>query len=116
MIRIIARILGNSAALYAADILIDGVLVSGGWKNYLLAGTALGILNLTVKPVLKTISMPLIILTLGFFRIIINALMLWIIDYALVFVMIEGFTALILAAVIVALINFFVSVSLKIIT
>lgn len=46
------------------------------WQNLLIAALVLGILNVFVKPVLTLISMPFIIVTLGLFLILINALLL----------------------------------------
>ncbi len=109
MISFIIRILGNSLAIYTAYYLIPGFAVNGGWKEYLLAGTFLGLLNLTVRPVLKTISMPLIILTLGLFTLVINGLILWTVDYIFDFISIQDTITLLYGVVIVSIVNIFVS-------
>ena len=114
MISFIIRILGNSLALYAAYYLVPGFNISGSWKQFLLAGMFLGLLNLIVKPLLKAISMPLIILTLGLFTLVINGLLLCTVDYILDFVSIRDTTALLYAVVIVAIVNLAVSVTAKI--
>lgn len=75
--RMIAKVLISAAALWAADYLLSGFAVSGGLRGYLIVGLILGLLNALVRPVLKMIALPLIILTLGLFTIVINALMLW---------------------------------------
>ncbi len=115
MVSFIIRILGNSLALYVANLLVPGFIVSGGWKEYLLAGMVLGALNLIVKPVLKAISMPLIILTLGLFTLVINGLLLWTVDYIFDFVSINSLATLLYAAVIVSIVNIFVSRTTKLI-
>lgn len=116
MIGFIIRILGNSLALYVANYFVPGFVVSGSWKEYLLAGVFLGLLNLTVKPVLKMISMPLIILTLGLFTLVINGLLLWTVDYIFDFVSIRDVTALLYAVVIITIVNLFVSATKKAVT
>ena len=113
MIGFIIRILGNSLALYIAYLFIPGFSVNGSWKEYLLAGAFLGLLNLIVKPVLKAISMPLIILTLGLFTLVINGLLLWTVDYIFNFVSIRDVTALLYAVVIITVVNLFVSTTKK---
>lgn len=113
MIGFIIRILGNSLALYVAYYFIPGFVVSGGWKEYLLAGAFLGLLNLVVKPILKLVSMPIIILTLGLFTLVINGLLLWTVDYIFNFVSIKDVTALLYAVVIITIVNLFVSVTAK---
>jgi len=113
MIRFIIRILGNSLALYVAYYFVPGFVVSGGWKEYLLAGAFLGLLNLVVKPVLKMISMPIIILTLGLFTLVINGLLLWTVDYIFDFMTIKDTMTLLYAVVIITIVNLFVSSSAK---
>ncbi len=115
MLSFIIRILGNSLALYVANLLVPGFVVSGSWKEYLIAGAFLGILNLIVKPVLKAISMPLIILTLGLFTLVINGLLLWTVAYIFDFMSVNSLTTLLYAAVIVSIINIFVSRTTKLI-
>ena len=46
-----------------------------------LAGFLLGVVNILVRPVIKLLTIPINILTLGLFNFIINAGMLWIVDY-----------------------------------
>lgn len=113
MIGFIIRILGNSLALYAANYLIPGFVVNGSWKEYLLAGALLGLLNLTVKPVLKMITMPLIILTLGLFTLVINGLILWTVDYIFDFMSIRDVAALLYAIIVVAIVNLIISATAK---
>ena len=116
MIGFIIRILGNSLALYAAYYFVPGFVINGGWKEYLLAGAFLGLLNLTVKPVLKIISMPIIILTLGLFALVINGLLLWTVDYAFDFMAIRDTAALLYAVVVISIANLFISAAKKAIT
>ena len=116
MISFIVRILGNSLAIYAATYLVPGFIINGGIREYLLAGVLLGILNFAIRPILKVISMPLIILTLGLWTIVINALMLWTVDYAFDFVVVQDLTALVWAVIIISIVNLLVSATSKVIT
>ncbi|MEK7217538.1 MAG: phage holin family protein [Patescibacteria group bacterium] len=113
MLRFIIRILGNAVALYVAFLIVPGFLVSGSWEQYLIAGLILALLNMLVRPVLKVISFPLILLTLGLFTFIINILMLWILDYLVSFVAIESLIALIWTTIIVSIVNLFFSMIAK---
>ncbi len=113
MANFIIRIIGNAVALYVAFLVIPGFLVSGSWEQYLIAGLMLALLNMIVRPIIKLISFPLILLTLGLFTLIINILMLWILDYLVSFVTIEGFMALIWATIIVSIVNLFFSIIAK---
>ena len=109
------RILGNSVALYTANWLVAGFVVNGGLKEYLIAGILLGFLNLLVKPLLKLIATPLIILSLGLFTLIINGLILWIVDYIFNFITIESLMALFWAVIIIGIVNIMASAGAKII-
>ena len=115
MVGFIIRILGNSLALYAAAYWVPGFVVNGGIREYLLAGVVLGILNFAIRPVLNLITMPLIILTLGLWTIVINALLLWAVDYAFDFMSIQDLTALVWAVIIISIVNLFVSATSKVI-
>ena len=115
MIGFLVRIMGNSAALYVANWFVPGFVVRGGIKEYLMAGIILGLLNMVVRPVLKTITFPIIILTLGIFILVLNALMLWIVDYIFDFIIIQSLWALAWATITVGIVNWFISKTTKII-
>jgi len=71
----------SAAALWVAGALWDGVRIHG-WTAFLIGGAVLGIANTVIKPVLAVLTLPLIIVTLGFFYLLINvamvALAVWI--------------------------------------
>ena len=75
------RTVVNAVALGVAAWAIPGITFGGGstgqviWTVVLVA-LIFGILNAFIKPIIKLISLPLIILTLGLFVFIVNALML----------------------------------------
>ena len=73
----IIRLLVNAAALWVATRLVPGVEYSGGWLPFLGVALVFGFVNAFVRPVARILTFPLIILTLGLFLIVINALMLW---------------------------------------
>jgi putative membrane protein len=66
----------NAAALYAAVWLVPGIEFRGDWTGVLWLALISGLLNALVRPVLKFLTCPLIILTLGLFTIVINTAML----------------------------------------
>jgi len=70
------RWLITAIALVAAAQLIPGVEIAGqsGWTAVLLMAVALGLVNAIVRPLLKMLSCGLIVLTLGLFIFVINAL------------------------------------------
>src|SRR3954454_9678143 len=66
----------NAAALWVAAAIIPGLDFSGGPGRLLLVAAVFGIVNSTLRPLLTILTCPLIILTLGLFTFIINAVML----------------------------------------
>ena len=66
----------NTVGLYAAVQLVTGIEFQGSWTGLLWLALIIGLLNALVRPILKLLALPLIILTLGLFTIIINTLVL----------------------------------------
>jgi putative membrane protein len=65
----------NLVALWAANTIWGGVHIHG-WAAYLIGSAVLGIANAVLKPVLTILTLPLIIITLGFFYLLINIAMI----------------------------------------
>ncbi len=77
---IVVRILINAAALWVAIAVLDGINYTGDTVLGLLGvALVLGVVNVTVKPVLQLISMPLIVLTLGLFLLLVNGIAMWLV-------------------------------------
>jgi putative membrane protein len=81
--RFLAKVLVSALALWLADVLLPGFAVTGGFITYGLAGLLLGTLNTFVRPILKLLTFPLILITLGLFTVIINAGILWFVAHTL---------------------------------
>ena len=76
MTKFIIRWAINAVALYVAIWIVPGIVLSGAWTDILWLALIFGLLNALVRPVLKFLTCPLIILTLGLFTIVINTGML----------------------------------------
>ena len=70
------RLLVNAVALWAATALVSGVTFEGGWLPFLGVALVFGVVNTIIRPVLKLLTFPIIIVTLGIFALVINGLML----------------------------------------
>ena|SRR5436190_2592167 len=75
--RFLIRVLTNAAALWVATRLVPGVMFSGGWVPFLAVSLVLAVINATLRPLVKLLTCPLILLTLGLFALVVNGLMLW---------------------------------------
>jgi putative membrane protein len=79
--RLLLFLLLNALALGAAVLLVDGITLQAADDTelalqLLAVGAILGLINAVVRPVVRLLSIPFIILTLGLFWLVINALML----------------------------------------
>lgn len=68
----------NAVALYAAIALVPGLqLQNPNWLAYIWLALIFGLVNALVRPLLKLLTCPLILLTLGLFTLVINTAMLY---------------------------------------
>jgi putative membrane protein len=66
----------NAAALWAAAWLVPGLDFRGTVVELLVVAAVFGVVNSLVRPILTILTCPLIVITLGLFTLVINALML----------------------------------------
>ena len=105
LIKLIIQILANAIGIFIAVYFIDKVNFAGDIIDYLIVGTVLALANLIVRPILKIISAPLIFITLGLFLIVINAIILFAVDFFVETLIISGFWAYLYTTIIIAIIN-----------
>jgi putative membrane protein len=115
-VKFVMRIVATAIALWAATRLVSGITYHGTWLG--LAGVALvfGVLNAFVRPILTFLAFPLLIVTLGLFMLVLNAVMLMLtsalssklgIDFH-----VAGFRAAFWGAIVVGIVSFLISVVL----
>jgi putative membrane protein len=94
----------NLAALWVADALFTGVRIDG-WAAFLIGSAVLGIANAVLKPILTLLTLPLIIITLGFFYLLINIAMVGLAEWIAPDFSIDGFWAYVGTVVVVWAVN-----------
>jgi putative membrane protein len=76
--KIILRWLITGFSLFVAAWLVKGIRIEGNaWTVFAVTAAVLGLVNTLIRPILKLLSCPLIILTLGLFVLVINGISLW---------------------------------------
>lgn len=110
---VIWRLLINAAALWAATRITPGISFDGDWRTLLVVALIFGVLNVSVRPLLWFMTLPLLIVTLGLFTFVLNALMLWLTgvvseSLGLGF-HVDGFGAAFLGALVVSVVSFMLS-------
>ncbi|MDR3582951.1 MAG: phage holin family protein [Candidatus Pacebacteria bacterium] len=104
--KLIVMILANAAAIWAAGRLVPGFNFHGGMWDLLAAGLVLGIVNSFVRPILKLVTLPVILLTLGLFTVIVNIACLLFVAWLLPTLSIAGFWAALWGTVVIGLVNY----------
>jgi putative membrane protein len=119
--RLIVRLLAGAAALAVAAGLIGGISVGSGTTGervltVLAVAVIFGLVNAIVRPIVRLISLPLFILTLGLFTFVVNALMLlltaWIGDQLDLAFEVDGFWSALLGALVISVVSFVLNVLL----
>jgi putative membrane protein len=107
----------NAAALWAAAALIPGLEFTGGPGRLLVVAAVFGIVNSTLRPLLTVLTCPLIVVTLGLFTLVINALMLlvtgWVSESWNLGFAVSGFWAAFFGGLVVGLVSTALSVGLE---
>lgn len=118
----IFRVIANAIGLWLAAELVSGMSLEtdGTWQNTVIVVAVIAaiftLVNMVVRPIVKVLTFPLYILTLGLFFLVVNALMLMLtskvtdwFDYGL---HIDGFGSAVLGSIVVSLISTIVSAAL----
>ncbi len=106
--KFLGKIIANAIGLYAAAYFLSGVIISGGLKGLMVAAIGLALLYTILRPILKLITAPLVLITFGLFSIIINIAILWIADRYLTQIAFNDFHSLAITALIITATNIFI--------
>jgi putative membrane protein len=119
--RFIVRTVASALALAAAAAVIQGIAVTSdnrGDQILTLLGVAVifGLINAIVRPIVRLITLPLFVLTLGLFTFVVNALMLlltsWVSDRLDLPFEVDGFWAAFFGALVISVVSFVINVAL----
>ena len=108
--KLFTALIANAAGLLATAYFVPGFVIVGGsesfnYRAFIVLALVLTALNFLVKPFLKLLLGPIIILTLGLGLIAVNAFLLYILDVFSKDLMIETIPALLLATLIIGFAN-----------
>lgn len=118
----VVNVLVNAAALYGVvEFFPEMLVVEGGFKAYAMAGLIIGILNFFIKPLLKLLSLPFIVITMGLFLILINGFVLYLAEWmvnshggeALSMAVQGGFFTYLFVALIFGVLNWIIGIILR---
>ncbi len=101
---LLVRWLVLTAAIIIASYLIGGIEVNGFFSAFF-AAAILGVLNVFFRPILLILTLPINILTLGFFTFIINAVLLKMASGVISGFVVHGFWAAVFGGLIISLVS-----------
>ena len=101
--QLIVRWLVIAAAVWLVADLVSGVSVTGGNGSYFIIAALFAVVNIVIGPVLRLISLPFTLLTLGLFLLVVNAALLGITAALTARLSVDGFGTAVVA-------GFFISV------
>jgi putative membrane protein len=117
----VVKTIANAGALAVAVWLLDKITLTGDSTvrktgTLIVVALLFGLVNFLVKPILKVLTFPLFILTLGLFTLVINALMLlltsWLADTFDLSFHVEGFWTAVVGGLIISIVSWALNVVL----
>ncbi len=111
--RLIFSFFSNLVALGAAVYFIPGFSITPNLVNFLGVAGIFTLINIFIKPLLKLVLTPIIIITFGLGIIFANMLALYLLDFLSVNITIEGLQALLYSSLIIGSINLLINFSAK---
>ena len=114
--RLILRWIVAAVAVAAAAYILPGIRVDGGVQDLLVVALILGLVNAIVRPILRWLACGLIVVTLGLFLLVINAVLLlfaaWASRQLGIGFHVDGFGAAFVGSIIISVVSFILSMLL----
>ncbi len=121
MLSLITRLVVNAIALWIATVIVSGVEIEQASTQeqvvtLLVVAAIFAAVNIVVRPVVKLLSLPLYVLTLGLFTFVVNALMRlltsWLAGLFNVPFHVDGFWSAVLGGLVVAIVSWLLNLLL----
>jgi putative membrane protein len=102
--KFLINILATTIAVFVVSQILPGVILDDITSAFIVA-VVLGVLNTFVKPVIKILTLPITILTLGLFSMVINIALLYLTDYLVKGLTLTSFLTVVLFGFLVSVIS-----------
>jgi len=112
MRNLVLRIFMNAVALWVAAQVVPGMDLSDSFWPVVLVAAVFGLVNAILRPLLLLLSLPLVVLTLGLFTLVVNALMLLLTAALVQALSVDGFLAALLGSIVISLVSLLLSILL----
>jgi putative membrane protein len=104
MLRFIVHWLATAVGIGAAGYLLPGIEVDGPWAA-VLGALVLGLINVTLRPIVLLLTLPLTVLSLGLFALIVNGAMLALVARWVTGVHVATFGSAVLGSIVISLVG-----------
>lgn len=104
MLRFIVRWLTTAVGIGAAGYLLPGIEVDGPWAA-VLGALILGLINVTLRPIVLLLTLPLTVLSLGLFALIVNGAMLALVARWVTGVHVATFGSAVLGSIVISMVG-----------
>lgn len=102
--KIFFRLIINALALFSLPYFISGITVDTVYIAFITA-LIMGLINISIRPLVKLLTLPISILTLGIFALVINALFFWFVASFIEGFAVTGFWAAFWGALVMSLVS-----------
>ncbi len=102
--RIVLRLIILAAGISLASYLVPGISAAGWWPA-VKAALFLGLLNISIRPVLILLTLPINLITLGLFTLVINGFLLWFVGHFIAGFHVSGFFSAIIGSIIISILS-----------
>ena len=117
MTKFILRWAINAVAIFLAIRFVPGIILESGWVTVIWLALILGLVNAFLRPLLKLLTCPLILLTLGLFALLINTFLFWLTaqigQIVGIHIIINGFWPAFLGGLVVSVVSVVMSLILR---
>ena len=98
------RFIFLTMAVVASDYFIPGIHLAD-WKAIVIAGLALTVIQVIIKPIIKILTLPITLITFGLFLLVLNGLFFWFVGGLVPGMTVDNFTAAFLGSLVVSVLN-----------
>jgi len=106
----VIRLIINMLAIVIIAYLMPRLIWVENAAAAIVAAFLLGVANTLIRPVLVVLTLPITVMTMGFFLLIINALMLWLVATVVRGFHVNGFWGALIGSILISLVSWVFSV------
>lgn len=103
---LLVRVGANACGIFLASQIVTKITYGDNFIALLVTALILSIINAVIRPLVVILALPAYIITLGLFSLVVNAMMLYLVDFIYAPFKVSGILAPILAGIIIGLVNY----------